>query len=394
MENKKIIMSILCTIPNIEDITIFLKKYLKDDSFHYQVEDEVHSYTLKDYTRLNVRKSPLADTEEKFNKQIRGIFNYYASVKAKNKNVQLGLLQQLQIVNNIITYEFEITEDDNRNKFLFNSCFVVAKEIKGCVLMNNLDILNYDSKLILNKEGDSLLETFTPTALSKNLFYRDTEETQEDILLYTDSINEVRSKNIKCLDKMELALRASDIKVKTVNEICERLIALFTLALYSEAVLKKVDPQIILTNIEKQYDYKNYLSQNENLYINAKNISEMVTKQFVWRYEACSVLLYVLGLIEINDINKPADVSNIVQIMKKFKNKEELIAASSLIDTNKIHRLQDVTMRYHWACINAHQNNEKLENVINGIIIERHLILNWLLTDFYGNSWDNIKTPA
>ena len=66
----------------------------------------------------------------------------------------------------------------------------------------------------------------------------------------------------------------------------------------------------------------------------------------------------------------------------KLRSKEEIL------------ELQDLTLRYNWACVDARINNKTIEALDFGVVFERHYALNWLLTVDGISDWDAVMTTT
>lgn len=220
--------------------------------------------------------------------------------------------------------------------------------------------------------------------------------TKEDERIYNNSINELKENNIPYLETMGLALRFGDLHLKSIEEIANRAIALFGLAVYSEVVLTDdVDnkyAQMELDLLEKTFSNNKYMTKLEKEY--TKTINKNKAIQFIWRYESCATLLWTLGLFDLNNVVDICNVSQLANLIRSFDDLESLIKSAKLRTVEEIFQMQDKTMRYRWACIECRLKNKPLKNVDEGLMYERQHALNWVLTTYFGNNWDEIDTPA
>ncbi len=220
--------------------------------------------------------------------------------------------------------------------------------------------------------------------------------TKEDEEIYNNSIKELKENNVPYIETMGLALRFGDLNLRSIEEIAHRAIALLGVAAFSEIILADDTSNDIalepLYYLEDVYSNNKYMTRKEVEYI--KTMNEKESMQFIWRYESCATLFWVLGLFDLPNVVDICDVVALTKLVQSYENFDDLIKSVKLRSVNEIFQMQDKTMRYRWACIECELKNKPLPNVDSSLMYERHYALNWVLTTYFGDEWDKINTPA
>ena len=68
-----------------------------------------------------------------------------------------------------------------------------------------------------------------------------------------------------------------------------------------------------------------------------------------------------------------------------------LIEKSEVKSKEEILDMQDLIMRYDWACVDARINGKEMTVIDGEIVYEWHYALNWLTNANYTADWDSIR---
>jgi cytochrome c-type biogenesis protein CcmH/NrfF len=191
------------------------------------------------------------------------------------------------------------------------------------------------------------------------------------------------NKNLPCIEDENEAL------VRTKEDIAKRAMALLVVALKAEGL-----EQEIVDRLVKDYNLKNEFSPKEVKFIDDKSPSKHDKTQFIWRYEAAWVLLWVLGYVdELSYPNTICDVPAAVTFLQQ-RTKEQFIADSNLRTISEILDEADLIYRYHWAVVDARIKAKSSPSEIDSsVVLERHYALNWLI-GYMNQAWDDIRTDT
>lgn len=190
----------------------------------------------------------------------------------------------------------------------------------------------------------------------------------------------------------------AEVKIRSVEEIGKRAVALAAVAVRAESRLTGVTLELeneLIANIMEIYGGENFFSPEEKWYMNNPVPSEHDSIQFIWRYEAMWVMLWALGYVEkLEYPDKICDISHAANIISMSRSLNELTAAGRKKSKEEILDEADLIYRYNWACIDARiKGKESPGGMDEGIVMERHKALNWLITHM-DDEWDSVRTDT
>lgn len=215
--------------------------------------------------------------------------------------------------------------------------------------------------------------------------------TADQIVRRTKSEDYCKSKNIPVYKNPNSLFVETDDKVtiRTKDEIVDRALALCYLGLKSEEL-----EQVHLDKMDKEFNIKAKLTEEEKLYANNKKPTEQQKIDANWRYESLHVLLWSIGYID--KLSYPGEMCNVaddVKIIyelkeKKFRQNAKLRTKKEILDQ------ADLILRLNWACVSARVKNEQAPSGLNSsVVYERHYSLNWLIK-FMNQEWDKVTTDT
>ncbi len=128
-----------------------------------------------------------------------------------------------------------------------------------------------------------------------------------------------------------------------------------------------------------------------------ENPTEQRKTQETWKCECIWTLLWALNLID--DLGFPNTMCDLNAIPEEnyplaFQDPNEFIKGiTSLRSVREILDANDMYYRMDWAVVDARLNGKEVENLISGVVYERHYALNWLV-NYMGQEWDDISTDT
>jgi len=187
-----------------------------------------------------------------------------------------------------------------------------------------------------------------------------------------------------------------EVKVPSTEEIAKRATAIFSCAVYSECLLMENGSMKLakdeFKDIDKRYGVKEYLSKNEEEYIQMVQPDEVTIIQFSWQYERCCILLWALGLVELNSPTEICNVHKIAEIIRSYNSLDELIKATNIRSNEELLHMHTRNLYYNWACVEARaKNQEASANLNSGVVNEQHFALNWLISANGECDWDDVS---
>lgn len=392
---KKINLTFMGIVNGIEQITKHAQMLLGSRAIHLVEEEGSFAITLDDYTKFVIHIPEYVNTKEKLEGYQVAMFNHVRMIKTDKKDIQINLLKQIQLSRLIGNIQFDLTSDDSRNDFLYSVAITLMKEFQTCILMPNKDILNCNSKLILSSDGKSDLNEYKVTVNIDKLFHRTTEATEEDVKIYNNSNKILESNNVFFDANIKQTLRYQDLKIRTKEEICKRALATYAVGIYSALKLHNADDfekvEYSMIGLENKYSITPFYSSVERAYRNTKNLIKEFPLKFIWNFEASAVLFWALGLIdELNPVNSQFKPEVLSKLLSNYNGFKDVLDASKLRSDEELFQLQDLCLRYRFACNIASSKSEFDIDVIPGVIIQRYKTLNWVVTTLYGDEWDKI----
>lgn len=350
--------------------------------------------TLKDGTFLQIH---ITSNTQRGMAQIYHIAGLFSNSPLKNAELKEKILQQIKLFNCIVKLKFVLNDDEKRTNAIMQSIYTAAKAITAFVLTPSMELFHYDGRLLIDTEGNSAFETFSPIAAS-DFLYNNKQPSPSDIARKEKSIAVLKQKKIPYLENLPSAALESDTTLHTKEEVVKRLIATYATCVQAEIYAsgdysnpqEKMEEQMAI--LEEKYHVSQYFSPEEKQYIDHPPIKEFeLFQRYGWRYECCAVFLWALSLLELKEPNQICEALELGNIIWNH-NFESLLEASTLRSKAEILDLQDITLRYNWACVDARIHHKTLDTLDFSVVYERHYALNWLLKVDGIDHWDHIVT--
>lgn len=204
----------------------------------------------------------------------------------------------------------------------------------------------------------------------------------------------IKKQGIECYENLPLVESSSEVKMKSLDEICNRAFTCF--------ISIQVACDVNNNNYEESIKYFKPILEELNLeqYLNSKEkriFDGTYTVQDAidldWEYEDLWSLFFALGLVDdITDGGKLCDCDFIIKTMASCKNVEEFKKKCKLRDIEEILDMIDLYYRYDWACTEKRIRPETNIGDLNpSNVVERRRGLEWLISsedDWYEISLD------
>ena len=189
-------------------------------------------------------------------------------------------------------------------------------------------------------------------------------------------------------------LGEAELRQREPAEIAARAFATLAAAVRAEALANGNDlsSEAILAHLP---DAQAALSPQETAFMAEAAPDAQWVANMGWRYECVAVFAWALGLRD--ELPFPAAIVDVAPLTQSFVDAGDVAgllaqaqprAASELLDA------LDETLRLHWVVRDAQiQQAPPPEDVLPGVVIERHRALNWLVR-FENADWDEVDTPT
>lgn len=184
-----------------------------------------------------------------------------------------------------------------------------------------------------------------------------------------------------------------EVQLRAPAEVARRMMALVVVAIRAEGLASGTEIQV--SEIRSRFPVAcQNLSPEEETFFEQDAPAHQDVIQFVWRYEALTVLLWALGLLP--ELPFPDIICDVPQVVKtaldqltvEFPDQAQLRPVTEILDSLDLHYC------LHWITTQARLNQEEPPVLLEpGVISERHYALNWLI-QFENRDWDNVQTPT
>lgn len=201
----------------------------------------------------------------------------------------------------------------------------------------------------------------------------------------------LKSLNIPFIDHLPLIEEENEVRIRTAEEIAERILILVYLAYVSEVPDERGNViDFLKTNL-----LWDKVSPGEKELFQKEELTDQEIANISWRSEGVWLLLWTIN--KVDKLELPTEQVEIPEIVSRLP--EFLTAPSDFIKNGIIRPIteildqSDLIYRLHWATRNAALNNQSMPaNLDLSIIMERHYAINWVT--FYADEWDDISTDT
>ena len=394
---QKAVLTLYTAIGKPDRIPEAIQKHFQGVTSDLETNGEETKLTLQDDSTITFNLSHQQDNAEFIDNHIGGMANFFSQAETEQADLKANVIRQIQCFNCVTGITFYLDENEDRTEFILNSIYRIAKDIRGFILYPSMQIYTSEGKLLFSAEGESELTEFRPIANADLLEMNRPEETEADKARQQRSITRLEAKNVPYMEHLRATLNETEAKVKSREEIVRRAAGLFTVAVYSEALLtdhsSPKEAQVYVNKMEELYGAKAFLSPKEIAYLDDPAPEEQTCIQFVWRYEACAALLWAAGVTdELPYPSEIVDVPILATIFWEHKGLDKLLAKGYARPEAEILDEADVTLRYDWACVDARiHGKEAPASLDGGVVVERHYAFNWIIGANEGAEWDDIQ---
>ncbi|MFC7772987.1 DUF4272 domain-containing protein [Flavobacterium sp. GCM10027622] len=201
----------------------------------------------------------------------------------------------------------------------------------------------------------------------------------------------LKALNIPILEHLPYIEEESDVRLRSAQEIAERILVLVYLGFASEIEDERENVIAFL----KSNSLWEKVSPEEKELFEKEVLTEQEIINIFWRSEAIWMLLWTI--CKVDKLKLPTEQIEIEDIVSRipelFSDSKAYIENAIIRPTSELLDASDLTYRLHWATRDASLNNQPMPaNLILSVIMERHYAINWVT--FYGEEWDEIGTDT
>lgn len=207
------------------------------------------------------------------------------------------------------------------------------------------------------------------------------------------SINKIRTQGIVYNPHLPMVESSTDVKLKSLDEICQRAIASLLAIQLACDIAQGGDYQkskkFFWELIERYGVQDKLLPKERKMFEGGYNQQEVI--DVTWTYECYWSLVWALGLVKnIDTANQTCNCQEAVKIVSSSVTYEDFKNKCKLRDIEKILDMIDLYYRYHWACVEKRIRPEvPIGNLDSGVVMERRKGLEWLISE--EEDWNEIS---
>lgn len=207
------------------------------------------------------------------------------------------------------------------------------------------------------------------------------------------SIERLKKHGIAYTENLPVICSASEVKLRSVDEICKRAIAsLLTvqLAFDLEADVNVLESIEFITQLLEQYGVMQDLNELEKKMVYGGHCVQDIL-DVIWEYECYWSLVWALGLIDdISEDFDTCDCRRAIDLVKPCENFAQFKSKCKLRSVEEILDMLDLYYCYHWACVDKRINPQTATGQLDEeIVMERRRGLEWLVGE--ENDWHSIS---
>lgn len=390
---EKAVLTVYANHKSYEDIPGIMAGIFKDTAIAQNSTPNGVEFTLQDNSIFAMHFMD----KRQLRAHITGMEVFFLKAPIADEELKKSLVQQMIYFNSVIGIEFTVDENDDRTEYLVVAVYLLATKLKGFVLHPNMYLYRGDRKLLISADGKTEFTEYTPEGDS-TFMDKDIPEEQADVDRRLRSIEKCKKMGLPVMETLKASVYESECVIPSKEDIVHRLACIFAAAVCSEACNYEPDKAAgmvkgMLSELEEKYSVSKYFSNEEQEYTQNPLKHPDMHPKFGWRYEGCAVLLWALGLWELGEPVNVCDAGKLGEILWN-NDFNSLCEKSAVRSKTEILDMQDLILRYDWACVDARIKGAEMKTVDGEIVFEWHYALNWLTNANYTTDWDEIRTDT
>ncbi len=387
-------------------ITVNFYSYMNDsesfinyitDSMNGVLEGDVQKKSDSEFELTLMDGSPIfvhitADADE-MKKQTNGMAGFFMQAPVKNEEVKRAAIIQIQNFRYIASVTLFLDEQKNRTNDLYGRLFKTAGKAGAFILTGDMRLMDENCRTLIAKDGSTDFEEYFPKA-DKGAFPQ-VEEDQCDKDRRERSLEVLRKLGLPFIEKKAPAIAEKKCDMISKEDLIHRLACVFTASACADACTYSPDSaaedvENFRNMFEEKFNISKYVSAYEGRYISDPLNHAKYHNTHIWRYECCSIMMWALGLV---DIDLPTDCCDPAEICKLMFNTDfdDLCAKANMRSKEEILDRLDLVYRLNWACVDAQIKHQQVEVVNPSVVYFWHYALNWMAGVDGNRNWDAIQ---
>ena len=202
----------------------------------------------------------------------------------------------------------------------------------------------------------------------------------------------IAAKGIGINPGLPLTEPASQIKLRSLDEVCRRAVAALLSTQVGFGRSEQNDEDVnYFVGLMDYFGVKDCLNAKERRLVDGSYTQQDVI-DVVWEYESYWTLVWALGLVDdITDAENICDCPQAVRFVSQSGSYEEFREKCSLRSADEIMDMLDLYYRYHWAVVQHESIDTKcpIGGLNTDAVSERRRGLEWLVCDTA--DWNDIS---
>lgn len=349
------------------------------------------------------------DEEELIRNQVNRVYGHFYEVDTENTDIKTNLLYDIARTNSMVFINYSFIEDEKfdkrsmiEGKFasilnkLQGIMLIIDEEGDGLYCQGNKDS-GRTMELILSDRGNSSLLKYIP----QQIFTMTSENGQisEEQISRRLRSRKILEENFIYVPVWYPVIESeSESQCRSPEEIAERAVTLLIISLYSECRIQEKmgyeEAYRFVEDIIESFDAEEFLSPSEREYINNPDSTEQEQISYSWKYENLFVMEWALGLVDELDFpDHICDVPNVVKLLNECSTISDILEKSNPKSKKQLLDECDLIFCLDWSCVDTRIHNLSAPaGMDNGVVLERHKSLNWLVGADDRAEWDLVGT--
>ena len=317
----------------------------------------------------------------------------YADTYLTDRDVQNAAIMQIELFNTRVEFTLNPPFAEEDGDTLLETAFGAAQKMRGYVLNEQMELYRWDRKLVISQDGRTDFTVFMP--IKRGTSQNDSAESAaSDEARKKRTLEELKAHGISAALENSVQAREADVKLRTAEEIVDRLAAIFACAVKAQAYTSPHDVNApaawslnAVKRLDGQYGVNRLFTGKEAEYIVRSQESQHST--YLLRFESCAVLLWALKLYHLDWPSERANVDDIMRVIRDADT-EMLLRIAKPRALGEILNMHDLVSRLHSLCVREGDEALQESKVDYDVVYERHYALNWLLAVDGISDWDMV----
>ncbi|WP_295767821.1 DUF4272 domain-containing protein [uncultured Mucilaginibacter sp.] len=329
-----------------------------------------------------------------FTNNLKGLYNYVASLPSSKPDVQALLLRKIQTLN----CEFTVSEDKGETKEFKTLIERLALEFDAIIFAQpdtpisrskGQHFLDKNLNLLIDGNGACEVETLKVQIETAHFDADQSVVTDEQRARKENSEAIIKAKGIKVNVNLPCIETEDEVVFRTAQEVATRV---SVLSVVNYVAFNTIPPNVAIDYLKQHNLWEHATSKEKDFLLHPTAEKQTVE---TWKAEDIYVLMWALG--KVNTLDFPENLCNLNDIADDDQPVGSDRDPHSFIDAATISRspkeildAADLYYRLDWACVDARLNMQEMKQVHPGVVYERHYALNWLIS-YQNAEWDDVS---